>query len=367
MGKIGILTHYDVNNQGAQLQLFATHNLLKECNIDAVALTYAKNFDFNREAKTRNQISLKSIPYIIKKFLIEKGIRLTYFNTKKYLINKKFRIKNIKHENYAINDCDAIIIGSDECFSLESGCNMMMYGHSCSTKNIIIYAPSFGQTDMSEIEKFNCRKLISSGLKSIKYLSVRDEHTMEMVKELTERDDIMKVCDPALLYDFAQQSSKVKLPKKDYLLIYGYDKNFTDKEEIKNIKNFAKLHNLKTVSAGTFHKWCDYNFNCNCIEWLEYFRNAKFIITDTFHGTIASLISGKPIAIYIRNKLNNNKLNGLINQFNLDNAKINEISLSELERVYIDNIDYSEFNELLDTEREKSKGFLMGAINEYIK
>lgn len=46
--KIGILTHYTVNNQGAQLQLAAMCEFLQQLGHTPVVLTYEKNFDFDR-------------------------------------------------------------------------------------------------------------------------------------------------------------------------------------------------------------------------------------------------------------------------------------------------------------------------------
>ena len=60
--KIGILTHYDVNNQGAQLQLFAMYHLLQAMGHEPVVLTYKKNYDFVPELERRNQITIASIP-----------------------------------------------------------------------------------------------------------------------------------------------------------------------------------------------------------------------------------------------------------------------------------------------------------------
>lgn len=365
MGKIGILTHYDVNNQGAQLQMYATAAFLKDNNYDSIILTYKKNYDFNVINEKRNQISIKSIPYILKEFLFKKGLCLTLFNTKKYLANKKFRENNFNFDNYATSDCSAIIIGSDECLSLESGANMMMYGHSCCTDKIIYYAPSFGQTSIEEMMEYNCYNLIKSGIGNIKFLSARDDNTQTIMKQLSVDNNVVKVCDPVLLYDFSNIKSKVNLPKKKYMLIYGYDKNFMDKAEIEQIKNFAKEHNLKTVSAGTYHKWCDYNYNCDCLQWIEYFRNAEFVLTDTFHGSITSIINNKKVAIKIRKQLNNNKLSDLINTFGLQKANIEEITKDNLNKVFENNIDYELFNNVLIEKRKESKDYLLGALNEY--
>ncbi|NNU77322.1 polysaccharide pyruvyl transferase family protein [Clostridium estertheticum] len=220
---VGILTHYDVNNQGAQLQMYALYKRLEELGHSPKLLTYRKNYDFNINENFKNQVSIKSIPFFLKNYLIKKGLGLTLHNARKYKVNQKYRLTTFKYENYAIADIDIAVVGSDEVFSLESGVNIMMYGHAVNTDNIISYAPSFGQTDINRIEKCHCRNLISSGLSKIKAISAIDDNTMEMIEKLIGIEPTI-VCDPVLLYDFANTHVKFDLPKQKYLIVYAYDR-----------------------------------------------------------------------------------------------------------------------------------------------
>lgn len=243
--KIGILTHYTINNLGAQLQLYALHNYLKERGYEVVVETYRKNYDFDiSEIEKRNEISIRSIRYIITEFLIKEGINFCH---------------------YARDHVDIVIVGSDEVFSLQYGVNTMMYGHGVNADYLVAYAPSIGQTDMKRIVDKRCVELISSGLKMFSSLSTRDEHTYEIVKTLTKRNDIELVCDPVLLYDFSGVYTEHKRIKEKYLIAYSYDRYFMSDAEIRAIKSYANAHNLKVASIGTYHKWCDYNITMDRI------------------------------------------------------------------------------------------------------
>ena len=72
--KIGILTHYNVNNQGAQLQMLAMKCYLEEMGHRVCILTYEKNFDFDKAEAKKNSMSLRNFPYYIKNYLFDKGI-----------------------------------------------------------------------------------------------------------------------------------------------------------------------------------------------------------------------------------------------------------------------------------------------------
>ncbi len=359
--KVGILTHYDVSNQGAQLQMYALTHQLEEMGNTVCTLTYRKNFDFYPETEKRNQISIKSIPYIFKNFLLKKGIRLTWHNTKKYLINKEFRKNHFSLCNYATADIDCAVVGSDEVFSIECGANMMMYGHCVNTDYVFSYAAAFGQTDVDLLKKYHADTLVRAGLEQMYRVAVRDEKSANTVKALTGKQPEI-VCDPVLLYDFSNTHVKYKPIKKKYLVVYAYDKNMNSPEEVQAIRQYAKENDLLIVSPGTYHKWCDINIACDCLQWVEYIRNAQAIITDTFHGTILSIITNCPMVIKVRN-INTNKLNALIKEFHLESRAIEKFSAENLTNIFRQKVDFDSVNSIW---KEKQKAGLQ-YIQETLK
>lgn len=361
--RIGILTHYDVNNQGAQLQMYALYQKLKELGHDPVILTYVKNYDFDQEKKLRYQASIKSIPYYLKNYLIDCGLGATYRNYRKLKENKKFRKQVFHFENYATANIDMAIVGSDEVFSIPMGVNMMMYGHCVNTEKMIAYAPSFGQTDISLLEKYHAKTLVREGLKAFVDLSARDDNTAKIIEELTGRKPTM-VCDPVLLYDFSHLKTKIKLPKKKYMVVYAYDFNINTEVEIQAIKAYAKKNNLLIVSPGTYHKWCDINISCNALEWIEVFRNAECVVTDTFHGTITSIITHKPMAVLVRNKLNSNKMIDLLQRCGISDRELEEITIEQLESVFSKTMDVEQIDQNVLNLRKNAETYLKTAIHK---
>ena len=361
--KVGILTHYDVNNQGAQLQLYALYKQIELLGHTPIVLTYKKNFDFVPDLEKRNQISISSVPYILKHYLMEKGLGLTWHNVRKFLINKKYREQVFNYGSYCNTSVDAALVGADEVFSLELGVNMMMFGHGVNTNHMIAYAPSCGQTDMERINHFHCKELIGGGLKRFTKLSARDTRTQQIVAELTGRK-VELVCDPVLLYKFPLESYSLPkgTPKKDYMVVYSYDARFIDEKEIKAVKEYSKKHNLITVSPGTYHKWCDVNIACNALEWLKCIQGAKVVVTDTFHGTIASAITNRPMAIYFSQSVNSSKMLDLVSRLGLENNLMKEVSYSEIERVLSSETDMQTLNGCIDKFREESNAYLINAL-----
>lgn len=90
--KAGIITHYDVHNHGAHLQMFALIQVLKIFGYDAKALRFSKNYDFmgGSQIAAKYNTSLKSLP-IYMKYMLKNGWGRTFYNYKKRKVLSDFR------------------------------------------------------------------------------------------------------------------------------------------------------------------------------------------------------------------------------------------------------------------------------------
>lgn len=357
MKKVGIITHYDVHNHGAILQLNALIQVLKnQFSIYAKALQFDKNYDFlGHKMKAKYDISLKSLGIYLK-FMKERGVKSLVFNYKKRKILNQFKAQQgIVGCYYADSEkLDAVIIGSDEVFALHTGPTPVFFGHACPSDVVFSYAGCFGPTSVADIERLHCEAFVASGLAAMKGISVRDKNSQNIVKELTGINAKL-VCDPVILYGYEKEINEMKpVTYPPYLLVYAYDNRMNDEEEVKRIKQYAKSKGLKTLSPGFYHSWCDYNINVDPIELLEYFNSAKEILTDTFHGSVMSIITNSNFAVKTRD--NGNKLLNLLEEYGLQSRVIKDFD--HIGEVLSKNIDYSEVNNELAKRRKDSLSFL---------
>ena len=357
--KVGILTHYNVNNQGAQLQMLAMKAWLEEHGHKAVILTYKKNFDFDPSEEQRNSGSFANFPYYIKHFLLEKGPGLTVFNTRKVLTHRK-AFQQLETLPYDTLDLDCVIIGSDEVFSIDVGCNRMMYGHDLKVP-AIAYAPAFGRTTEDTLKEYNCYDLVCDGLSNMFRLSARDTHTKEMAEHITGRD-VPLVCDPVVLYSGKSFKVPVKPIGKPYMIVYSYDRHMVEPEEIRAIRSYAKRHSLLTVSLGTYHAWCDRNIICNAKEWYSYFADAECVLTDTFHGSIAAMKNHCRAAFFIRESINAFKMESLLETAGLEAQRLHSLTPDQLEKTFSREIDYDSVDLRLRRLVESSEQYLLEAL-----
>lgn len=366
--KIGIITHYDVHNHGAILQLTGLVKVLVNMGVSAQALRFDKNYDFmGIEMKKKYEISLKSIGFYLK-FLISKGIRCTLYN-----IRKRKELNRYKTDNNLIGpyyseakDIDAIVLGSDEVFALHTGPTPIMFGHASPSSYTFSYAASFGPTTYDDIIQKNCLAFVSSGLNSMSGISVRDKNSYDIVLKCAGKQPV-RVCDPVILYGYKDEIASLRKPHlPSYLLVYAYDNRMNGPEEVKLIKHYAKLNNLKIVSAGFYHKWCDYNINVDPINLLAYFKNANAIITDTFHGCVMSIITHGQFVAKIRD--NGNKLINLLEEYKLTDRISSD--LTNLVQKFYDIIDYHKVEQEVANRRTESMQYLSSmilSVNEHNK
>lgn len=355
--RYGIITHYDVHNHGAVLQLNAICKVLRqEFNIEATALQFDKNYDFlGHEMKAKYEISIKSVAIYLR-FLQKRGWKSLLFNIKKRRVLAFFKVEHKLVGDYytECGELDGVIVGSDEVFALHTGPTPVFFGHALPSKKVFAYAGCFGPTTIDEVERLHCRDLVSSGLRAMVGLAMRDQNSVNMARELTGRE-VDLVCDPVILYGYEKELEKhepVTLPP--YLLVYAYDMNMNKPEEIEKIKSFACDKGLKIVSPGFYHSWVDYNINVDPIEVLRYFKYADCVVTDTFHGSVMSIITGKEIAVRVRE--NTNKLLNLLEEYGLDDRVVGDDW--NLDRVFSKKINSEAVKAEVLRRREESKAYL---------
>ena len=363
MKTIGILTHYQVHNHGAILQMHGLYHTLEKMGLQPTVLTYRKDFSFIDEKLTNKySISLKSIPFYLG-YLKEQGIAKTLFNFKKHKQLNDFKKQQYRFAPLQAQQLDYAVIGSDEVFSLEAGVNIMMYGHTVPAKTVFSYAASFGQTGLERIAEKHCTDLIASGLNTLTAISVRDQASAQTVQQLTGKMPAM-CCDPVLLYGFEKELAQTvcALPKRPYLVVYAYDQRLNELEEIAPIKSFAKKQGLSIISPGFYHQWADKNLNVTPLELLKVIQGAKYVVTDTFHGSVMSLLLNVPFAVKIRES-NENKIDFLLTSMGGGIAP-KLADFTQLKPVITRPINWEAVNQNIQRLRAEGLAYLKGVMNE---
>ena len=319
--KIGILTHYQAESHGACLQHYALTQFLRQQGHEVYTLCYNRDYSFSSE-HDRKKFSLKltSIPFYLKEYVLRQGVPCFLTMMRKHFILRHFNLRSFQFLPYNTDHLDAVIVGSDEVWSLQTGIDTMMFGHNIQADRIIAYAPCFGQTTVEEICAKECCERIRTGLAQFSALSARDPHTQAVVHQLIGQKPPL-VCDPALLYDFHTVSYRKRRTRKPYVVVYAYSSNLNEPDRIREITEYARSIHADIYAIGGYHRWCDKQIICDPLEMLHWFRSASAVITDTFHGTISAFLTNTPMAVYVRPS-NTTKLYHLLSMLNLEDREV---------------------------------------------
>ena len=365
MGKIvGILSMQRVINYGSFLQAYALKQLLLQNGADEV---YFIDIEKGRELPgfeySKNQSKwhkLKRLLQIIFTGLLFQKIRDREFTKRlKKSIEDCFPILEL--DKPAPKEFDLVVIGSDEVFNCCQrapwGYTLQLYGKVLNAKKVVSYAGSFGHTRYEQLVQLGIDKEIGETMKTMAAISVRDQNSYDIVEKLTGIKAEMHL-DPVLIYGYEKEIAerKVNYPEK-YMVVYSYQGRINDKKEIKEITSFAKEHKLKLISIFCRYDWCDEAIIPETpFEVLGWFKGAEYVVTDTFHGTIFSVITGRRFVTLVR-KDNGEKINSLLRQLGLEARVVISDNICNLAKLLIGNMDWTLLSDKLVLYRNASVKF----------
>jgi len=364
--KIGILTFSKAPNYGAFLLSFALKRKLEELGGNCYFLNIEKGEKI-KDSKLNLLLRYYAFAEVAIKMIVSGKIK----NLIKSAEYKKARDKAFSEKFHKILDFDKkndgefdlVIIGSDEVFNAtgnnEFGFSKQLFGDVKNSKKIISYAASCGPATFKKIKKYDLEDKIFQAMKNFNAISVRDKNTCEIMEKITSAKPHIHI-DPVFLFDFKDYLSS-NFTKNNYILIYSFQYKITRNEK-NEIMKYAKNNDKKIISIGCCYDWCDESILPETpFEVLDYFKNADYVISDTFHGLVFSIKYNKNFCAIVRSN-NDKKIGYLLEQFQLKNRK--ERSGNNISKILDMQIDYLETNKLINKEIEKSMNYLSSFVNE---
>jgi len=342
--KIGIVTVYNSYNCGSFLQATSLYKFLEEKGHNVCFIKRPTN----KEHCLYHRI-LMSVKYALKKQKLKsKHILSTYFSYKDQL--KSFLIEDFN------DSIDLYIYGSDTIWNIHDKYFKSewkrFWGYEIP-KRKVAYAPSVGNTlpqEVSDIpELVNC-------LLSFSAISVRDKQTMDVVNTLTQKDmDIVQVLDPTMLLDTSYYNKMAsQCNESNFVLVYAFSDLSLD--AVNSIRSFAQKNKKKIIAFGDNFP-ADVNIPFEPSVMLGYYNKADYVFTNTFHGTVFSIIYNKNFASYGRKKI---KVTQILDDFGLSQRNVD--CNSNLHDVMSSNIDYHVIKQIIAEKRKLSIDYLNSQI-----
>ena len=370
--KVGIMSMQRVVNNGSFLQAYSLKKNIEKLGAEVEFVDYKPGpvlvDSSDKTSSKENSFLHKIADRIVPPVKVPKEKMNEYWDQYK-IVDAQYNEKmlpmlGVSSEKKYCTKLDLLVIGSDEVFNClqpnpDVGYSKHLFGGETQADRVISYAASFGNTKEEGLKKYGIYDEISGLINKFAGLSARDKNTYNILKEMSDLD-VIKNVDPVFLYDYNEEIEKIKVPIDNYIVIYAYAGRIS-KEESKAIIKFAKKHNKKIVCLCAPQTYIEGYLQLNPFEVLAYVKNADFVITDTFHGSVFSIKYNKQFATFIRGGYegtygNNEKLFDLLSTFGLESRSVENIS--SLEEILLKKVNYDEVNTIIDTERKKSINYL---------
>lgn len=335
--KVGILTFHDAHNYGAVLQAFALKKYIQKLGYEVSIINYHHETIPDGFPKGDNEERWEKFNKFIKE--------LINYDEKTYTTEEQLEQLDI----------DFWICGSDQIWNTEitRGFNKGFFLDFKTNGKKISYAVSMGIPELPKEQEEDFK----NSLNKLDEISVREETLQEYAKRFTDKK-VERVLDPTLLLEEKDYENLILDNKYgDYILIYalGPDERLTAiANKIAKEKN-AKLIELNDKKIENY--FCEQISSAGPDEFVTLIKNAKAIITNSFHGTIFSIIFQKEF--YTITRLNrNSRMENILKIVGMEDRLIDKVE--ELDNVK--GQDYKKAFERLNEEKQKSQDFLKNAL-----
>ena len=314
MHKIGLVSVHNPN-YGSMLQTYALHTYLNGIGADNEIILYTKKNDLRQMRRLMN-IQL----VLMKGRVVYRDIycKLFHSDISKQLSLRMSKFEDFKNKHFKFSrnhigwkdllttnqDYDTFIIGSDQVWNpINIGTDFFNLLFTEDKKYRISYASSFGVSCIpnSQIKK------TKQYLERIQCLSTREKTGVEIIKDLTGRDAEL-VCDPTLLVSknlWDKLKGEKRFINEKYIFCYFLGNNpehrdFANRFKAKTGYKLVALQHLDELILSDVNFADIKPFDVGPAEFVNLISNAEFVLTDSFHGTIFSLLYHKRFFTFSR-------------------------------------------------------------------
>lgn len=331
--KIAIMTQPLGRNYGGMMQAYALQKVLRDMGHEVVTI--------NHHASSKGAVyNLARLGFrLLKKVTGERKLPVNFEKHYSYIFQdtQAFVDKYIVQSEYIDNDqglkshfeknnYDAVIVGSDQTWRPMYSPNIHNYyldflEHDTKIKKIA-YASSFGVDtwEYSAEETRSCAELA----KLFDAISVREQSGVDLCEKYLGVESEC-VLDPTLLLDkedyLALIGDRYKGAQGKGVFTYFLDTNEEKESAAEQLADKLGTHTYKSqaklgLGDQTSGNLDDYKMPA-VEDWLASFANAEFVLTDSFHGMVFSIVFEKPFIAIGNHERGLSRFESLLTKFDL--------------------------------------------------
>lgn len=367
--KIATLTLPFNNNYGGYLQAYALQTTLEKLGHEVEILH--KRFPYQPKWYRNLLYPIYSLLMYPKRGYLaptnsyrHQGKKMHAFVDRYMHLSKMLYTDDELHDYCIQSHYDAIIVGSDQMWRPKYVPNIQNYFLCFVDEQTrkIAYAASFG---LKEIE-FEPEDRIACGasLRQFAGISLRENEGIGVLERYGwKSDDAQIVLDPTMLLDSAHYESLVSCAnaKRDFKgKIATYILDINENIELM-LESVSKSQNKTIEHIMDLNRWKRPDYVMPSIEeWLSAFKDADLILTDSFHGTVFSILFHKPFVAVVNTDRGADRFNTLLSHFNLmDRTATNTKSVNQILNTPID---WCKVDDRIAALRKQSVDFIISSL-----
>jgi len=372
--KIGILTQPLHDNYGGLLQAYALKTTLEKIGHDVDIINRRKDdasFKF-RLRKIVKKILGKGPKFELTKLQKEAISQHTSYFAKTYIKDITPPIYDTEALRKIAPGYEGFVIGSDQvwrpAYSPKIANYYLDFVDNPNVKGVA-YAASFGvdHWEYSEEQTKECK----ANVHKIKAVSVREDSAVELCRKHLGVEAV-HVLDPTMLLNKEEYIELIKIENEKQvdggLMHYVLDKN-EEKEAL--IQRVAQVYNYKPFTAHQKKKPTkesvqnieDFVFP-KVTTWLNGFHSAEFIVTDSFHGTVFSILFNKPFLVIANMGRGKARFDSLLKMFHLEDRLVTDSKSIDQEKIKnLKPINWEAVNAILAEKKQFAFNFLKSNLN----
>ncbi len=386
MKKIALVGCYFQHNYGSQLQALALQEFLTKNNfpVEYIDVKLLSDFENGKKAYYKSKIfDLKFIKSklgmvnlrIKKKLSHSKKIQQLKIRDKKFNEFKHNFCLSKKYHSYkelyraCLDKYTDVIVGSDQLWlPVNVASDYYTLNWTPDNVNKISYSTSFGFNAIPNKYK----EKYGAFLSRINHLSVREDSGNKLIKDNFNLK-AETVVDPTMLLTCDEWLNLSKGERRigdKYIFVYFLGKN---KEHWNFVKRLKEKTGYKIVSLNHCDEYFKYAdkisdmplYDVNPFDFINLINHAEYVCTDSFHGSVFSILNHKTFFTFRRfqdkNKVStNSRVYSLLKKFGIENRLL--LGTEKIDDVIDMNIDYSNVDSIMNAYRESSQKWLLDSI-----
>src|SRR5574344_18945 len=363
---IGIITFQkNTNSYGAALQAYATYKFLVDNGYRAEIIDICREGRLSFRLGKKYRLFTRKMYYKILKGTIFNlfchSVRIYRFNllNSQLKYSKRYKRLDDLYENQP--QYDVYCTGSDQTFNpnitiCPEPYLLTFVGPSAKK---ISYASSFGICKLPD----QYIKLYKEALLQYSHILIRENSAKKILNEIIENKDVDIVIDPTMLLSADHYRNIMhRSSRNNYIFVYLLSEDIA---KLNFAKRIADYNNLDLIVCGN-KKIVGPRVTCYSqlgpLEWLGFISGAKHIITDSFHGTVFSMLLNNNFMTCIYSKEKSTRIIHLLDIFNLSQHLLQDFDNPY--NIGMTSFDRKSFEIILNEKKQKSSSLFINAIED---